>query len=161
MVLASLAFVRAVEELLTTRRANGPQSAIGFMTLELIKSERILLVEDNEHLREIPVKFLSKQGYEVVEARSGKQAIEHLKDGQSFDLLFTDIVMPGGMNGVEVADEAKRIQPGIKVLYTSGYAEYAIVHNGILDSGVILLNKPYSREELLDKVRAILDSGDD
>lgn len=131
------------------------------MTLELIKSERILLVEDNEHLREIPLKFLSKQGYEVVEARSGKQAIEHLKDGQSFDLLFTDIVMPGGMNGVEVADEAKRIQPGIKVLYTSGYSEYAIVHNGILDSGVILLNKPYSREELLDKVRAILDSGDD
>ncbi|MCZ6772585.1 MAG: PAS domain S-box protein, partial [Proteobacteria bacterium] len=124
-------------------------------------SERILVVEDDERLRAIPVRTLRKRGYEIVEAVDGKAAIKHLRDSQPFDLLFTDVVLPGGMNGVKIAEQANRIQPNIKVLYTTGYAENAVVHSGQLDPDVPLLNKPYSRAELLGKVRALLDSGDD
>lgn len=74
-------------------------------------SERILLVEDDEFLREVPAKMLLKQGYDVVEASIGEDAIKHLQDGQHFDLLFTNVVLPGGMNGVEIARAANRIQP--------------------------------------------------
>ena len=124
-------------------------------------SERILVVEDDENVRRDPVIILRDQGYEVEEAGDGKEAIQHLQNGQPFDLLFTDIVLPGGMNGVQIAEEAKRIQPNIKVIFTTGYAETAVVQNGQLDPSVTLINKPYRREELLDKVHALLDSGDD
>jgi len=93
----------------------------------------ILLVEDDESVREISATVLQSQGYEVVEAGDGKEAVKHLKDGQLFDLLFTDVVLPGGINGVEIAEEAKHIQPGIKVLFTTGYAKNAVVKNGQLD----------------------------
>ncbi len=96
-----------------------------------------------------------------MEAGDGKEAIKHLKGSQPFDLLFTDIVLPGGMNGVEIAEQAKRIQPNIKVIFTTGYAEKAVVHSGQLDPSAALLSKPYRREELLGKVHALLDSGDD
>ena len=121
-------------------------------------SERILLIEDDEHLREVPVKILRKQGYEVVEAADGKEAIKHLQDSQPFDLLFTDVVLPGGMSGFEIVEGIKRLQPDIKVLYTSGYAESAIVPQEKRDLKTTLLMKPYSREKLLEKVRATLDS---
>ena len=123
-------------------------------------SERILVVEDDPRVRKGPVKILRDHGYEVVEAGNGEEAIDHLKSGQAFSLLFTDVVLPGGMNGVEIAKEAKRLQPSIKVLYTTGYAENAVVHNGQLEPGVTLVNKPFRREELLKKVRAMLDSED-
>ncbi len=124
-------------------------------------TERILVVEDDKNVRDIPVSILRNQGYVIVEAGDGKEAINRLKDGQPFDLLFTDVVLQGGMNGVEIAKEAKRIQPNIKVLYTTGYAENAVVHNGQLDPGVTLVNKPFNRVELLEKVRAMLGSEDD
>ena len=144
---------RSVEDLLQEGTKDDTQEyALG--------SERILVVEDDEHLRVVPVRTLRNQGYEVVEAGDGKEAIKHLKDGRAFDLLFTDVVLPGGMNGVEIAEEAKRIHPNIKVLFTTGYAENAVVHNGMLDPGVTLVNKPYRRVALLEKVRAILDSED-
>ena len=123
-------------------------------------SERILVVEDDPGVRKGAVAILRSHGYEVVEAGDGNEAIDHLKTGQSFDLLFTDVVLPGGMNGVEIAEQAKRLQPSIKVLYTSGYAENAVVHNGQLDPGVTVVTKPYRRAELLGKVRTLLDSGD-
>jgi CheY-like chemotaxis protein len=124
-------------------------------------TERILVVEDDESLREVPVQILRRQGYQVVEAGDGKAAIEHIRGGQPFDLLFTDIVLPGGMTGVEIADAAQRLRPGIKVLYTTGYTQNAVVHNGQFDPGVTLVHKPYRQDELLNKVRALLDSGDD
>ncbi len=86
----------------------------------------------------------------------GKEATGHLRGGQPFDLLFTDVVLPGGMNGVEIAEKAKRLYPNIKVLFTTGYAENAVIHNGLLDTGVILVNKPYRRTELLEKVELML-----
>ena len=144
-------------------------------------SEILLVVDDDEYVREISVRLLREQGYGVVETGDGKQAIEHLKGDQTFDLLFIDIVLPGGMNGVEIAEEAKRLQPGIKILLTSGYAMDILMHKGILDPGVTrlcypvnalmhngmpkpgvsFLRKPYLPLKLLDKVREVLDSGDD
>ncbi len=124
-------------------------------------SERILVVEDDQNVRKVPVTILRDQGYEVVEAGDGKEAINHLKDGQSFDLLFTDVVLPGGMNGVDIADHAIKLQPNIKVLYTTGYVENSVVNNGKLDPGATLVSKPYRRVELLEKVRAALDNNDD
>lgn len=123
-------------------------------------SERILVVEDDEDLREIPTTMLRDYGYEVVEARNGEEAILCLRDSQSFDLLFTDVVLAGGMNGLEIADEAKRIQPGIKVLFTSGYPESIVSHGGKVNQDAALLNKPYLRTTLLEKVRAALDNPD-
>ncbi len=119
-------------------------------------SERILVVEDEAGVRKISVAILVGQGYEVVEAGNGEEAIGHLKAGQPFDLLFTDVVLPGGMNGAEIAKEARRMQPDIMVLYTTGYAENTVIHHGKLDRDVNLVNKPYRRTELLEKVQEIL-----
>ena len=125
-----------------------------------MRTEHILLVEDDELVREVSVSILRDQGYDIVEAKDGAEAIDHLEEGRAFDLLFTDIVLPGGMNGVEIAEKAKRLHPNIKVLFTTGYAENAAVQNGILDPGVIMINKPYRRAELLEKVNLVL-AGDD
>ncbi len=120
-------------------------------------SERILLVEDDEDLRKVPARFLDNAGYRVVEAKNSEEAIHHMLNEEAFDMLFTDVVLPGGMNGVEIAERAKLLQPNIKILFTTGYAENAIVHNGTLDPGVEVITKPYRRAELLEKIRKILD----
>ena len=123
-------------------------------------SERVLVVEDEEKVREVSINFLQSQGYQVFEAATGREAIEILRQNTNFDLLFTDVILPGGMNGLETAEEAQKIQPQIKVLFTTGYTETAIVENGLPDTTVALINKPYRRAELLEKVRSILDSDD-
>ena len=87
----------------------------------------------------------------------GEEAMAHITKGESFDLLFTDVLLPGGMNGVEIAKEIKRIQPGIKVLYTTGYAENTILREAQLNPDEFVLPKPYMRTELLDKIRVALD----
>ncbi|MBT5108843.1 MAG: PAS domain-containing protein [Rhodospirillaceae bacterium] len=119
--------------------------------------ERILVVEDDENVRLVPVSILRDQGYEVIEAMDGEEAMAHITKGESFDLLFTDVLLPGGMNGVEIAKEIKRIQPGIKVLYTTGYAENTILREAQLNPDEFVLPKPYMRTELLDKIRVALD----
>jgi CheY-like chemotaxis protein len=85
------------------------------------------------------------------------EALQLLDDGGEFDLLFTDVIMPGGMNGRRLADEAARRRPAIRVLFTSGYTEDGIVHHGRLDPGVVRLSKPYRKIELARHVRAVLD----
>ena len=122
--------------------------------------ERILVVEDDPDVREVLTDILRDQGYNVEEAEDGKAAIQMLNGDQMFDLLFSDIVLSGLMNGFELAEEAKRLRPSIKVLYTTGYAENASVHKGLLDRNTTLVRKPYRRSELLEKVRAMLDKGD-
>ncbi len=119
-------------------------------------SESILLVEDDPMVRSFAKKELVSLGYRVVEAANAPTALGLLRGPEVFDLLFTDIVMPGGMSGKQLADEALKVRPALKVLYTSGYAENAIVHHGRLDPGVTLLPKPYRRKELADKVRNTL-----
>ena len=120
-------------------------------------TERILVVEDDKLLREQVAVQLADLGYQVRQAASADEALMLMNDGQTVDLLFTDVVMPGGMNGKQLADAAKSLQPGLRVLFTSGYAEDAIVHQGRLDPGVDLLGKPYRRAELMSKIREVLD----
>lgn len=117
---------------------------------------RILVVEDDPNLREIPVGILTRQGYEVAQAKDGAEAIDLLKS-TPFDLLFTDIILPGGVNGVDVASEAKKIQTNIKILYTTGYAENAILTGSHSNKGISVVSKPYQQIELLEKIRQALD----
>ncbi|MBL8705245.1 MAG: response regulator, partial [Rhodospirillales bacterium] len=118
--------------------------------------EKILLVEDDELVRDHVSAQLKSLGYDVVVAANGPEALDLIRRS-AFDLLFTDIVMPGGMNGRQLADEARKLRPTMPVLFTSGYTENAIVHHGRLDPGVHLLQKPYRRQELAAKLRAVLD----
>ena len=106
----------------------------------------------------LSVNILRQQGYEVVEAGDGEEAIALLGGLPKFDLLFTDVALPGSKNGVDIADEAVRLTPGIKVLYTTGYAEQHVIHDGRLNQGMKVINKPYRRSDLLGEVRLILDS---
>lgn len=120
-------------------------------------SERILVVEDDPVVRQIPATYLGDHGYEIVEAGNGEEAVDYLKNGRPFDLLFTDVVLPGGMNGVEIGEKAKRNQPRIKIIYTTGYADSDVIDE-LTNTNAIVLRKPYSRDELLEIVRTSLDS---
>lgn len=119
-------------------------------------SESILVVEDDELVRQHVERQLRNFGYDVEVAANGADAMDLLRS-REFDLLFTDIVMPGGMNGRQLADAAVALRPELKVLFTSGYTENAIMHQGRLDPGVHLLQKPYRRTELAAAVRKLLD----
>ncbi|WP_322893427.1 MULTISPECIES: PAS domain S-box protein [unclassified Yoonia] len=120
--------------------------------------ETILVVEDDMLILQQLVAQLADMGYDVITASAGAPALAILRDRADIDLLLTDIILPGGMNGRQIADAALTIRPSLKVLYTSGYSENAIVHHGRLDDGVELLSKPYRRSELSLKVRKVLDS---
>ncbi|QPC88476.1 PAS domain S-box protein [Mesorhizobium sp. NBSH29] len=120
-----------------------------------LASEIIMVVEDEDRVRAVSVEALKELGYSVIEAARPSDAIRILED-QKVALLFTDVVMPE-MSGRELADLARQMQPGLRVLYTTGYTRNAIVHNGILDHGTSLLSKPFSLDELASKVRHILD----
>lgn len=117
-------------------------------------SECILIVEDEADVREIPVAILKSQGYEVIQASNGREAIEILEKVPAIDLLFTDVVLPNGLSGVDVATEASRLHPNIKILYTSGYPEGHFPH----DTMEQLISKPYDLAELSERVRALLDA---
>ncbi|HSZ74995.1 MAG TPA: ATP-binding protein, partial [Rhizomicrobium sp.] len=119
--------------------------------------ETILLVEDDELVRTHVEGLLRHLGYNVVTAHNGVAALAMLERGEEVDLLFTDIVMPGGMSGRQLAEKAAALRPDLKILYTSGYTENAIVHHGHLDPGVHLIRKPYRRQELALKLRMLLD----
>jgi CheY-like chemotaxis protein len=118
--------------------------------------ETILVVEDHDSLREYSTSVLRELGYQVLEAPEGGRALEVLKTRQDVQLLFTDVVLPG-LNGRQLADEALRVRPDLKVLFTTGYTRNAIVHNGQLDQGVDLISKPFTFAALATKVRQILD----
>jgi len=119
-------------------------------------NEAILVVEDDASVRKLVVENLRRLGYRVLEAADGAAALKILRGGAIIDLLFTDVVLPGGMTGRELADETRCLRPGLRVLFTSGYTQNSIVHQGKLDEGVHLLSKPYRREELSRKVREVL-----
>jgi signal transduction histidine kinase/ActR/RegA family two-component response regulator len=118
--------------------------------------ETILVVEDDVLVRDFVIAQLHSLGYRTVAAANSREALAHVKSGRPFDLLFTDVVMPGGMTGRQLADEVARRRPGTKVLYTSGYTENSIVHQGRLDRGVMLLSKPYRKSALAGMMRQAL-----
>ena len=122
-------------------------------------SEHILVVEDDPFVRQHVVAAVKSLGYKVSAAEDGPSALQFLTRPEAADLrlLFTDIVMPGGMNGRQLAEQATRLRPDLCVLYTSGYTENAITQQGRLEPGVHLLSKPYRRQDLSAKLRAVLD----
>jgi len=121
-------------------------------------SETILVVEDDALVRGYVMAQLQRLGYRTIAAANGSDALALLDQGVAFDVLFTDVIMPGGMNGRELADAVAQRRPGVPVLYTSGYPEAAIMHDGRLDPGVALLNKPYRQSELARLMRQVLDA---
>ncbi len=121
--------------------------------------ETILICEDDEEVRAYSVEVLRELGYRVLEAADGASALGILKNTQAeVDLLFTDVVLPGGMSGAELAKAAIEFRPDLKTLFTTGYARNAIVHHGRLDAGVQLLTKPFSYADLAARIRDILDA---
>jgi nitrogen-specific signal transduction histidine kinase len=120
-------------------------------------SETILLVEDSDSLRDVTKEFLQIAGYNVVEARDGKDSLRVARmHEERIHLLLTDVVMPG-MSGRELANEIKQIHPETRILFMSGYTSNAIVHRGVLDEELSLLTKPFTRSGLTQKVREMLN----
>ncbi|SIR81938.1 PAS domain S-box-containing protein [Janthinobacterium sp. TND4EL3] len=119
-------------------------------------TETVLVVEDDVGVRTTVVDMLGALGYMVLKAEDGESALAVLHSGAQIDLLFTDVIMPGPVSSTEMARQARELQPDIAVLFTSGYAQDVIVHEGRLDAGVELLSKPYRREELARKLRHVL-----
>jgi signal transduction histidine kinase/DNA-binding response OmpR family regulator len=120
-------------------------------------SECILVVEDDDGVRANNVGSLRGLGYRVIEARDGGVALRRLQGEPAIRLLFTDIGLPGGMNGRQLADAAQLLRPGLRVLFTTGYARDAIVYDGRIDSGITLIQKPFAHAALAAKVRLALD----
>jgi PAS domain S-box-containing protein len=120
------------------------------------EGELVLLVEDDELVRSYATSILSGINYRVVVAHDGPSALEKIQLHPDIALLFTDVVMPGGMTGRDLANAVKKIRPTLPILYTSGYTDNAIIHHGRLDPDVLLISKPYRRSELARRVRQAL-----
>ena len=120
--------------------------------------EVVLVVEDDALVRKHAVAQVAALGYTALAANNAAEALALIADHPDIDLLFTDVVMPGAMNGRQLADEALKRRPQLKVLFTSGYTEDALLHQGRLDAGVLLLAKPYRRTDLARMVRRALDT---
>jgi PAS domain S-box-containing protein len=121
-------------------------------------TETVLVVEDDSLVRRYVITQIESLGYTTLEAANASDALQIIDSTPSLDLLFTDVIMPGIMNGRQLVDEARKRRPQLKTLYTSGYTENAIVHHGRLDSGVLLLAKPYRKSELARMLRLALGS---
>jgi PAS domain S-box-containing protein len=119
-------------------------------------TETVMVVEDDPFVRSIVMKRLESLGYSVVAAVDGSDALQKLNTDHRIDILFTDIVMPGSINGWVFADQAKRIRPGLPVLFTSGYSLETLVQQGRLRAGAIVLSKPYRLDALARRLREIL-----
>jgi CheY-like chemotaxis protein len=121
-------------------------------------NETVLVVEDDVLVRRYVMTQIQSLGYTTLEAANASEALQFIDEAPAIDLLFTDVIMPGTMNGRQLVDEALKRRPGLKTLFTSGYTENAIVHHGRLDSGVLLLAKPYRKSELARMIRLALAS---
>jgi two-component system, NtrC family, sensor kinase len=121
-------------------------------------ADTILLVEDDEEVNRFATEVLRDEGYNVIATYEAQSALRLLDANPGIKLLFTDVVLPGGMNGRQLADEALRRRPDLKVLYATGYTRNAIIHQGRLDADVELLNKPFTHDLLTRKVKQILET---
>lgn len=119
--------------------------------------EKILLVEDNPDVRVTVHMQLAELGYCVIEAENAAMALRLMGEHDDIDLLLTDVVMPGGTDGVDLALEAQKTRPGVRVVFTSGYTRAGVERDGEKIPGAVLLSKPYSSERLARTVRDVLD----
>jgi PAS domain S-box-containing protein len=140
-------------------RSHEKEDQVSLPRLEAVDGgkETILVVEDDLSVQATTIELLGQLGYTVLKADNADAALALIEQGARIDLLFTDVVMPGTLRSPELARLAAEQLPGLKVLFTSGYTQNAIVHGGRLDPGVHLLSKPYSREQLARKIRSLLD----
>jgi CheY-like chemotaxis protein len=113
------------------------------------------VVEDDKLVRDYVLTQLHSLGYVTLDAGNAAEALALVQTNHAFDLLFTDVIMPG-MNGRQLADEISKVRPGLRVLFTSGYTENAIIHHGRLDEGVLLLAKPYRKSDMAIMIRKAL-----
>ncbi len=142
---------RASQGQTTEDAAPGPEPAVA-------RNERILVVEDDAEVRLLAVTLLQSLGYHVLQAADGPAALALMRQDRQFDLLLTDVILPSGLSGPDIAAQAGKIIPDIKVLFMSGYADNEIVRHGSPDGDVILLQKPFTGKQLAAKLRTILDS---
>ena len=134
-----------------------PSEAAAKGEIPRARGEKVLVLEDDPSVRELAVTMLKGLGYDVLEAGTGQAALEVLQVNQDIHILLSDVVLPGGMSGPALAEQAKDLHPDLKVLFMSGYAEKAIYHNQSLANGADLLNKPFRKRELALRVREVLD----
>jgi CheY-like chemotaxis protein len=120
--------------------------------------EVVLIVEDDEDVRDSTIALVRDLGYSVLAARNGAEALDCLRGDGRIDILFTDVVLPDGMNGRKLATAAADLRPALPVLFTTGYARNAIIHDGRLDPGVQFLAKPYTQREIAQKLRTVIDA---
>ena len=143
----------------TQAAADAPDDRTPLATEDLPQGDPgtiILVVEDEERVRLVSVATLRELGYTVLHASGGEKALQMLSENPGIKLMFTDVVMPG-MTGRALADAALKRWPELKVIYTTGYTQNAIVHNGVVDEGAELILKPYTMHDLARKMRAVLD----
>jgi CheY-like chemotaxis protein len=119
--------------------------------------ETVLVIDDEEIVRMLVVDVLTENGYAALEAGDGPSGLKVLQSAARIDLLITDVGLPGGMNGRQVADAARELRPGLKVLFITGYAENAVVGNGHLDPGMEIMTKPFSTTALGNRIRDLID----
>ena len=115
------------------------------------------MVDDDEAVLETAKETVADLGYRVMSAHNGREALQILKGFEKIDLLFSDIVMPGGINGIQLAEQARRLQPTLKVLLTSGYTAGVLTDTHALPKQFPVLGKPYRREQLAASLREIID----
>jgi CheY-like chemotaxis protein len=141
------------------RRRDEPGADLADRPMEPNRGARgrtILVVEDEPAVRELAVRILRSLGYETVEAASGESGLAELDNTPDVALLFSDVVLAGGMNGLELAREARRRRPGLKVLFTSGYTDFAGIDAGQLTAEADLIPKPFRKADLAERLHAIL-----
>ncbi len=133
------------------------EAAPGLPAVPMGRGELVLVVDDDAEVRRMATEMLEELGYGTVDAGDAATALRVLSARRDITILFTDLGLPGGMNGRQLADEARRRHAGLRVLYTSGYPQNTIVHHGRLDPGVVLLMKPFTYRDLAAKLRLVLD----
>jgi CheY-like chemotaxis protein len=136
-----------------------PQEEEAIAIAAAASGQTILVVDDEAAIRHLIDEVLDEQGYTVIGAADGAAGIKVLQSGARIELLITDVGLPNGMNGRQVADAARMLRPGLKVLFITGYAENAAVGNGHLEPGMELLTKPFTMQALTSKVADILRTG--
>jgi CheY-like chemotaxis protein len=133
------------------------EDAGGHEGMERGFGETVLVVDDEATVRMLIAEVLSESFYNILEAGDGPSGLKILESGSRVDLLITDVGLPGGMNGRQVADAARVLRPNLKVLFITGYAENAAIGNGHLDPGMEILAKPFAMSTLANKVREMIE----